>query len=59
MPSKKSRFRYPLWVRITCCLVPVACVPLVCVAAICGVEVGWAVMTGVVGLGGYVVRSII
>ena len=56
MPSKKSRFRYPLWVRITCCLVPVACVPLVCVAAICGVEVGWAVMTGVVGLGGYVVR---
>jgi hypothetical protein len=59
MLPTKSRVRYPMWVRITCCLVPVGCVPLVFAAAMCGVEVGWTVMMSVVALGGYVVRSII
>jgi hypothetical protein len=59
MCPSKSRFRYPLWVRITCCLVPVVCVLALCIAAIFGAAINWPVAASITGLCVYVVKTIV
>jgi hypothetical protein len=59
MRSSRSHARYPLWVRVTCCLVPVASILALSIAAIFGAEISWPVAASVAGLSGYVVRTVV
>ena len=59
MPPSKSRVRYPLWVSITCCLVPVACVLALCIAAIFGAPISWPVAASVTWLCRHVFKAVV
>lgn len=59
MRPSKSRRRYPLWVRVTCCLIPLACVLALCIAAIFGAPITWSVAACVTGLCGYVIKTVL
>jgi hypothetical protein len=59
MRPSKTRMRYPLWVRVTCCLTPLACVAGLCLAAVLGVSVPWSLAASVSALAGYVIKSVV
>ena len=59
MPPSHSRFRYPQWLRITCCLMAVGCAPALVIAAICGAPITLPVAASIAGLSAYVVRKIV
>ena len=56
---RPSKYRYPQWVRVTCCLTPAACVIALCAAAICGVPINFPLAASVASLNVYVVRKIV
>ena len=53
------RYKYPAWVRNTCCLVPLAGFLVLCIGVVFGLDISWPVTFATAGLSGYVLRMVI
>ncbi len=59
MAFSQSHRRYPLWMRIACCLTPFACVLAVSVGAAFGTTITWGISIAVGGLCVLVIRHVV
>lgn len=59
MGSSKSRLRYPLWVRVVCCVTPLLCVLALSVGAAFGTTITWGIAIAVASLCGFVIRQVV
>jgi len=60
MTSRSNRRgRYPLWYRVACSSVPMACVVILCVGAACGTPINLPMAASLGTLCGCVVRRVV